>query len=72
MPMEFIDKLKAVMRRRDVTLKDLGEKTGQSVQNLSNKMRRGNFSEEEMRKLADALDCDFDFAFKFRDTGEII
>ena len=52
MAIEFVDKLKAVIRKRGVNLKALAERTNQSVQNLSNKMRRNKFTEEEMREYA--------------------
>ena len=32
----------------------------------------GNFSEKELRKIAELLDCDFDATFTLRDTGKII
>ena len=72
MPIEYVDKLKAVMRKRKVNIKTLAENTNQSVQNLSNKMRRGNFTEKEMKEHAEALNCDFAVRFHLRDTGEII
>ena len=72
MAIEFVDKLKAVMRKRGVNLIALAKRTDQSVQNLSNKMRRNKFTEEEMRKYAEALDCNFDVHFELKDTGEKI
>ena len=64
------EKIKIVMKRRGMTLGDLAEKTNQSRQNLSNKMTRDNFSEKEIKEIAEALDCDFEVSFVMRDSGE--
>ena len=40
--------------------------------NLSNKFKRDNFSEKDLRKIADALNCDVEIIFKFRDSDSRI
>jgi transcriptional regulator with XRE-family HTH domain len=55
-----------------VTLTELAQKTGQSRQNLSNKLNRNNFSDKELKEIATALDCTFEPLFKLNDTGEEI
>jgi len=72
MPLTFGEKIKIIMGRRGVTITDLAKKTGQSPQNMSNKMSRDNFSEKELKEIAIALDCTFETIFKMNDTGEII
>ena len=37
---------------------------------IHNKLRDDNFSEKELRKIAELLDCDFDATFTMRDTGK--
>lgn len=66
------EKIKVVLKRRGMTLGDLAEKTGQTRQNLSNKMSRDNFSEKEITQIAGALDCDYEAYFVMRDTGDKI
>jgi hypothetical protein len=40
---------------------------------LHGKMSKGNFSEDDMKKIADLLDCDYEGpTLKMRDTGEEI
>ena len=51
---------------------DLAEKTGQTRQNLSNKMARDNFSEKEIKEIAVSLDCDYEGYLVLKDTGEKI
>lgn len=72
MPLSMSEKIKIVLGRRNMTLGDLAEKTGQTRQNLSNKMSRDNFTEKELRKIADALDCSYFAGFTLNDTGEDI
>lgn len=72
MPLSMSEKIKVVLSRRNMTLGDLAEKTGQTRQNLSNKMSRDNFTEKELRKIADALDCTYYAGFTLNDTGEDI
>ena len=55
-----------------MTLGALAEKTGQSRQNLSNKMARDNFSQAELEAIAEALNCKFRAIFYLKDTGEEI
>ncbi len=64
------EKIKIVMKRRGMTLGDLADKTNQSRQNLSNKMTRDNFSEKEIKEIAEVLDCDYEASFVMRDSGE--
>jgi transcriptional regulator with XRE-family HTH domain len=72
MPLTIGEKIKILLGRRNMTLAQLAEKTGQSRQNMSNKMSRDNFSETEAKLIADALDCEFDTTFKMCDTGDLI
>lgn len=64
------EKIKIVLKRRGMTMGDLAEKTGQTRQNLSNKMSRDNFSEKEIKQIAAALDCEYEAYFVMRDTGD--
>ena len=72
MPLTIGEKIKVVLKRRNMTLGDLADKTGQSRQNLSNKMKRDNFSEKDLQAIATALDCTYTVAFTLNDTGELI
>lgn len=65
-------KIRTLLLQRNVTIKELGERLGTSGNNLSNKLSRDNFSEKELRDIAEALDCDYDGIFTLRDTGKQI
>lgn len=72
MPLTMGEKIKVILTRRSMTLSQLAEATGQSRQNMSNKMKRDNFTEKDLIKIAAALDCSVTVSFKLNDTGEEI
>ena len=72
MPITMGEKIKIILRRRNMTLAQLAEKTGQSRQNMSNKMSRDNFSEKELYDIAEALGCTYEAHFIMNDTQETI
>lgn len=72
MPLSMGEKINIILNRRNMTLTQLAEKLGQSRQNMSNKMNRDNFTEKELRLIAEALNCSFNASFTMNDTGEEI
>ncbi|MDR1116771.1 MAG: helix-turn-helix transcriptional regulator [Oscillospiraceae bacterium] len=65
-------KIRTILLERNMTIKQLGEKLGYHGSNLYSKLDRDNFTEKELRMIADALDCEYDAIFTFRDTGKQI
>lgn len=72
MPITMGEKIKIVLKRRNMTLGQLADKLGISRQNLSNKMSRDNFTEKDLYEIAEALECTFSASFTMNDTGEEI
>lgn len=70
--MSMSKKIKAILLERDMTIKDLSEKLGHEGSYLYNKLSRERLTEAELKKIADALNCDYDGIFTFRDTGKQI
>jgi DNA-binding Xre family transcriptional regulator len=69
--MSMTEKIRiAMVKRGNISGAELARRLGVSSQNLSNKMKRDNFSEQELVEIADALDCDVKITLTFRDTGE--
>ena len=64
MSMSAGEKIKTIMTRQKVSMGDMAEQTGQSRQNLSNKMKRDDFSESEIRKMAAVLGCTVEVVFR--------
>ena len=72
MKMTTVEKIEFLRQRRGLKKSDLADATGQTRQNLANKMDRGNFSEKELSGFADVLGCDLKIVFVDRQTGEEI
>ena len=65
------EKIKVIMNRKNINMTELSEATGQSRQNLTNKMKRDNFTEEDTKKMASVLGCEAEMVFRFPD-GTVI
>ena len=70
--MSMAIKIRTILLERNMTIKQLSEKLGYNGNNLYNKLNRDNLSEKDLRAIADALNCDYDGVFTFRDTGKTI
>ena len=68
--MSMASKIKMILIARDMTAKQLSVKMGYNENYLYNKFSRDNLSEQELIKIAAALDCDFEGVFTMRDTGK--
>lgn len=65
-------KIKIILLERNMNIKELAEKLGTTGNNLSNKLARDNLYEKDLRAIAEALNCDYDGIFTFRDSGKKI
>lgn len=65
-------KIKMLMLERGFTQAQLAEKMGTTQSNLSNKLKRDNFSEKELRQIADILNATFKGTFILNDTDKSI
>ena len=63
-------KIKSILIYKDMTITDIYEKLGKSVQNLSNLLKKDNFRESELEEIADKLDCDLKIEFVDKTTGK--
>jgi transcriptional regulator with XRE-family HTH domain len=72
MPLTAAEKIKIILRRKNMTSGQLADILGQTRQNLSNKMSRDNFSEKELREIAAALGCEIEVKFTMTETGETV
>ena len=61
-----------LVKRGNISEAELARRLGISPQNLNNKMKRDNFTEKDLQKIAEALDCTFNALFTLNDTGEIL
>lgn len=54
-----------------MTVTDLANLTNQSKQNLHSKMRRDNFSEDDLRKISEALGIELEINFILKNGDKI-
>ena len=69
--MALSNKIRILLIKRDnISEAELARRMGISPQNLNNKMKRDNFTEQDLQQIAAALNCTFNATFKMNDTGE--
>lgn len=66
------EKIRIILIKKNMKLKELAEKLGYKPNNLSNKLKNDNFTEQEIKNIAKALGCDCYLTFIIKDTGEEI
>ena len=64
------EKIKLVMVKRNMTGKDLADALGCSSQNVYAHLKKDNWSEEQLRKIAEKLDCKLEMGLVLNDTEE--
>lgn len=70
--MSMSEKIRITLVKRKISITELASSLSTSQSNLSNKLKRDNFSERELNQIADILNCDFKGTFVMRDTEEEI
>ena len=63
--------IRLVLVKRNKTAKALAEALGCSSQNIYSHLKKNNWTEDQLRKIADYLNCDLKIEFQLRDTKEI-
>ena len=70
--MSMSARIKYLLNIRGIKISDFAAQLGTSQSNFSNKLKRDDFRESELKKIAELLDCDLSISFTLRDTGEKI
>lgn len=70
--MSAAKKIKILLIERDMTLTDLSKRLNKSLSTISGKMSRDNFSEKDLKKIADVLNYECDIVFTDKETGKTI
>lgn len=61
-----------LVKRGNISEAELARRLGEAPQNFNRKLKRDNFSEADLKKIANALDCTFEANFRINDTGEYV
>ena len=71
--MALSDRIRILLiKRGNISEAELARRLFVSPQNLNNKMKRDNFTEKDLIKIAEVLNCTFEASFTMNDTGEKI
>ena len=65
------EKIRYVLIKQNISIGEWAERTGQSRQNLSNKLTRDKFTTQELEKIAAALGVTFEAGFILPDGTKI-
>jgi hypothetical protein len=69
--MEMTRKIRLLLvKQGNISEAELARRLGQTPQNFYHKMKRDNFSEEELREIAEVLSCELKINFVDKETGE--
>jgi transcriptional regulator with XRE-family HTH domain len=69
--MSMAQKIRILLVKKDnISEAELARRLNTSPKNLNQKMKRDNFSEEDLREIGDALNCDLKMIYVDRQTGE--
>lgn len=60
----------ACVKRGNISEAELARRVGVTPQNFNNKMKRDNFTETDLREIADALGLRLEISFIDPETGE--
>ena len=63
------NKIRSILSLKNMTIKDLSKKLGKNEKYFYNKLYKGGFTVEELERIANAMECDFDGIFTLRDSG---
>ena len=65
------EKIRILLKRKNVTIVELSKRLKTTNQNMANKFKRDNFSVNELEAIAKALDCEFEGYFVDKDGEKI-
>lgn len=65
------EKLKVILKRKNMTVKDLADLLGTSRQNLHSKLTKDNLSEHDLKKFCEILDVQYEINFILSDGEKI-
>jgi transcriptional regulator with XRE-family HTH domain len=61
-----------LVKRGNISEAELARRLGMSTTNLYNRLKRDNFTDKDLQRIAEVLDCTFKAGFILNDTGEEI
>lgn len=65
------EKIKVLLGRKNMSVQDLADLLGQTRQNVNTKLKKDNFNEQDLIKIAEALNVKFEGFFIFENGDKI-
>ena len=65
------EKIRVLLKRKNVTITELSKRLETTNQNMANKLKRDNFSTNELNDIAKELGCEFEGYFVDKDGNKI-
>lgn len=72
MILSISEQIRLITRRAGLSLSDIAAATGQSRQNLANKLRRDNFTVKELQRIAAAAGCSVSIVWTDKDGKPLL
>ena len=71
--MSMVEKIRILMvKRGNISEAELARRLNDSPQNFNAKMKRDNFTDQDLQRIAETLNCTLKANFILNDTGEEI
>lgn len=70
--MDIAKNIKICLLQKNIQMKELAERTNQTQQNLTNKMRSNNFRISELEEIAAALNAKLEVKFIDNETNQAL
>lgn len=70
MDITISEKIRLIMKRKKITTIDLSATMGFSRQNLTQRLSRNTWTEEELKTIAEKMGCKLEILFIDKETGE--
>ena len=65
------EQIKAALAYAGISMRQLAERLETSNQNLSQKAKRETLTDQELKQIANILDCEYKCYFEFKDGKQI-
>ena len=66
----FSEKIRILLIKKNIGISELAKMLDCTASNITNKLKRDNFSEKELKSIAEALGCKFEGYFEIPETGD--
>lgn len=63
MELSVTEKIRKLLKNKNVPIIELGSRLGKSKQNMSNKLKRDNYTINELKEIAKVMDCNLEVNF---------